>query len=248
MVESLRPSTSTDRESMEQGDVVIEAFLTSDPGKEFEATEKLEVASVIYHSENSTAEGYPGILRVIAPAYMSFVEGSDTFSTNYTSTLNETNLTVDTFGGGGGTFDFVFGGGLTYADVVQLNFTVTVDPTLMRAVGSGVEDSALVLTPVCVRNVFASYPPDDADSPYEHQTQCGSHVGVQFASTAPECFDIIPLEVEQCVWASSQISADYPPHHSTSDDPTQGDLVETIMRGGPYEKHPTHLSQDGSLR
>ncbi len=204
----------------------------------------IEVTSVIYHSDLSKAEGYPGIVRVIAPRYMSFVVGADTFSTNYTATLNAsdeslTNLTVVDLTPSASdapdtpdehTFDFVFRGGVTYGDVIELNFTMTVDPAAMRAVGSGVEDSALVLSPICVRNVFVLYPPDDPGSPYEHQTQCGSHSVVPFASVSPECFDPIPLEVDECVWASSQFSSDYPPHHSLSADDSQGGISQGRTR------------------
>ena len=43
---------------------------------------------VFYHSENSTAEGYPGYINVFSPKYIKFVlegDNADMFETNYTA-------------------------------------------------------------------------------------------------------------------------------------------------------------------
>ncbi len=44
----------------------------------------LEVYAIIYHNADSKAEGYPAYIRVVTPTYLAYIEGSNTFSTNYT--------------------------------------------------------------------------------------------------------------------------------------------------------------------
>ncbi len=209
------------------------------------------MTAVFYHSELSNAEGYPGIIRVITPKYLTYIEGDDTYSTNYTATVNgESNITVevdvteDQTLPNYHTFDFKFNGGITYNDFIGLNFTMTVAPELVRDVGSGVETSSVILLPVCERVVFSGYPEDAAGDPYEHQTQCGTHVFARFASKAPgqayfreiknikwandlfknpffaktDCFGTVSITDDKCVWGSSQYSTDYSPFESLSDD------------------------------
>ncbi len=163
--------------------------------------DKVEIVSVLKHSPTSTAEGHPGILRVVVPPYLAYVEGSDSFSTNYTATYNLTdaanaaaNVTSNaTFvevevraEPHHHTFDFAFNGGITYSDIIHFNFTLTVDAT-KRPIGSGAEASTIVLSPVCKRNVFDNYPAAAAAGQeyYEYQTQCGDLVGVEFSTVAP---------------------------------------------------------------
>ena len=44
----------------------------------------LELQAIVYHGPGSKAEGFPGRVRVIAPAYVKFIDGTDTFQSNYT--------------------------------------------------------------------------------------------------------------------------------------------------------------------
>lgn len=45
--------------------------------------DKVTVTTVIKHAPDSAAEAYPGILKVYLPSFMSYVDGQDSFSTNY---------------------------------------------------------------------------------------------------------------------------------------------------------------------
>ena len=70
-----------------------------------------------------------------------------------------------------------FSQGLTFRDIVTLNFSLTVDPDEFRAPGSGSAVSAIVFTPVCeVDNVYGTV---------GTTVQCGPRQTVPFINIAP---------------------------------------------------------------
>jgi len=91
----------------------------------------MNITSLIKHSNMSMAEGHPGIVRIITAHYISYLD-TDNFTTNYTLGVSVVNNTV-------GEVNFVFEKGITFPDVIELNFTLTVDPELKRGVGAGAE-------------------------------------------------------------------------------------------------------------
>ena len=140
------------------------------------------VSTIIYHTNMSYAEGYPTIIRVITPNYLSFTD-NDTFSTNYTlAHLPDVNVSVNLTNSTNNVnyFDFIFPEGITYADIVELNFTMTVDPTKKRLPGTGVEETSIVLVPVCEQYVIDAYPLAAGDL-----TLCGDHYPVNLNTTSP---------------------------------------------------------------
>ena len=76
--------------------------------------------------------------------------------------------------------------GISFPDIIELNFTMTVDPTEVRPVGSGVESAAIGISPLCdlapkSGSPIATYP----DPAVTNRTQCGSIEAVAVSTSAP---------------------------------------------------------------
>ncbi len=69
------------------------------------------------------------------------------------------------------TFDFVFSGGVTFADIISFNFSLTVDPTGLRVEGTPDAEGAVALAMVCTQNEYDAYP-----DPAETDKTCGETV------------------------------------------------------------------------
>ncbi len=54
--------------------------------------------------------------------------------------------------------DFVFQDGVTFADIIDFSFNLTVNPDDYRPKGSGEADGFVVLSMLCQQNVYDSYP------------------------------------------------------------------------------------------
>jgi hypothetical protein len=143
-------------------------------------SDHIQIRTVIFHDANtSKAEGYPTRVRVLMPTFMAYTS-TDSMLSNY-STSNGTTVMIEPatypisdF------FDLVFPAGISYPDILWLNFTLTVDPLGKRLPGSGVSSSAVVLSPICQQMAVNSYP-----SPAGIYTQCGPMVPVSFSAGAP---------------------------------------------------------------
>ncbi len=150
--------------------------------------------AVIRHLETSKAEGYPGIIRVITPMYISLTEEDKSrVTTNYTDgRLVIKDYTIEYLHGATHvhTFDIIFQDGITFPDIIELSFTLTVDPTGLRLPGSGAEASTIIMSPICHRNIIDDFPlvQPDLHEDYEVRTQCGDFVGVQFTALANGMF------------------------------------------------------------
>ncbi len=120
---------------------------------------------------------------------MSYLTASDTFDCNYTSGANRdeavqlvqpddfvTDLSTDT----DGVLIFKFPWGITYADIITCNFTMTVDPNSIRQKGSGNEDGAVVAVAVCEQQQIDSFPGTAGDKTY-----CGDHEVATVTAEAP---------------------------------------------------------------
>lgn len=46
--------------------------------------DKIHFVSNIWHGPDSKAEGWPAKIRVIAPKYVKYIDGENTFESNYT--------------------------------------------------------------------------------------------------------------------------------------------------------------------
>ena len=60
-------------------------------------------------------------------------------------------------------FDIEFPYGLTYADIVECNFSMTVDPDKVRLPGSGQTDGQVIFSPVMERRVIDLFPANDGN-------------------------------------------------------------------------------------
>ena len=92
--------------------------------------------------------------------------------------------------------DFEFTGGILFPDIIELNFSLTVDPLKERPVGSGEATSAVVLHPICMQSVFDSWPAT-ADSTW---VGCGSMDAEPFRSIAPGNFSSYAVASMFCLY------------------------------------------------
>ena len=157
--------------------------------------EKLDIKLIVYHnadgdSARSMAEGKTTRIRLIGPKFVDFDPNSDTFTSNYTldGTAND-GVTFEKgpqIGGksSGIPTDIQFTNGLKFADFVSINFTMSVDKDGIRPVGAGNMETAVVLHPLCIQNVFESYPTDN-DTTY---VSCGSLSSRPFISDSAGIF------------------------------------------------------------
>ena len=76
--------------------------------------------------------------------------------------------------------DFEFTGGILFPDIINLNFSLTVDPDSERPVGSGDANTAIVMHPICKQSQFADWPEDENSF-----VSCGSLASEPFISSAP---------------------------------------------------------------
>jgi len=152
---------------------------------------KVNFTTLIYHSNESKAEGYPTYLRLYTPNYISYTD-TDNFTTNYSLANSQLEVSVkdvnenDAGLTAEGTFDlihFEFPMGISYPDIVELNFSLTVDPTQMRRPGTGLEVAAVVAEMVCDQYQIEGYPVDEGDL-----TNCGTHEVVNVRTVAPGTF------------------------------------------------------------
>jgi len=130
------------------------------------------------------AEGKTTRIRVLGPKYLAYeADDEQSLSTNYTLTGTPSqNVTIQR---GPNSFvgipiDIEFGHGLKFADIVSVNFTMTVDKNQQRPVGSGRSETAVVFHPLCKQNVFSSYPAND-----NTYVSCGTLTSRPFFSDAP---------------------------------------------------------------
>ena len=151
----------------------------------------MDIKLIIYHDATSTtrsmAEGKTTRVRIIGPKYLDYIDGTNSFQTNYT--LGENANEGVTFEKGpsnafsndklsGIPTDIQFSHGLKFADFVSINFTMTVDNDAIRPVGAGIQETAVIFHPLCIQNVFESYP-ENNDTKY---VSCGSLTSRPFIS------------------------------------------------------------------
>ena len=74
--------------------------------------------------------------------------------------------------------------GISYEDIIELNFTLTVDRNESRMVGSGVELSTIILSPICARPLESPMA-EVYEGGISGVTQCGSQTAAAFQSVAP---------------------------------------------------------------
>ena len=133
------------------------------------------------------AEGKTTKIRILGPKYLDYVPGSDDFQTNYT--LDGTDKNGVSFEKGpefpansgktaGIPTDIKFENGIKFADFISINFTMTVDKDGIRPVGAGNQDASALFHPLCIQNVFESYP-ENNDTKY---VSCGSFTSRSFVS------------------------------------------------------------------
>ena len=131
------------------------------------------------------AEGKTTKIRILGPKYLDYVPNDDDFQTNYTLDGTDKNGVSFVKGPsdgsnkmGGIPTDIMFENGIKFADFISINFTMTVDKDNIRPVGSGNQDTAALFHPLCIQNVFESYPADN-DTTY---VSCGSFTNRSFTS------------------------------------------------------------------
>ena len=167
----------------------------------------MDIKLIVYHnadgdSARSMAEGKTTRIRLIGPKFVDFDPNSDTFTSNYTldGTAND-GVTFEKgpqIGGktSGIPTDIQFTNGLKFADFVSINFTMSVDKDGIRPVGAGNMETAVVLHPLCIQNVFESYPTDN-DTTY---VSCGSLSSRPFISDSAGIFVYVVYILTKLFW------------------------------------------------
>ena len=183
-------------------------------------SDTVEIKALIYHINGSKAEGKPARIRAMLPRYVKYVTDSstknDSFLSNYSLPTQSphSNEPVDVVAGTEGTYvDFIFKEGILFPDVIELNFTVTVDPDFLIPVGRGEEDHAIVLTAVCDQEQIHGYPADDSKL-----TSCGEMYTEPMKTDVAECYDIITITQDCQITANEQLSDDFAPKYANATD------------------------------
>jgi len=164
---------------------------------------------------------------------------SDVFSFDNVTVVDVSNRTRDAHDTH--LFDFRFNEGITFPDIIELNFTLTVDPTKQRAIGSGTERSVIVVSPVC-RRIPHNGVPALGGGNFEMQEQCGDLVDVGFTSDAPDCFHEIDLS-HSCFTASTMLSPNHAPSKAFTD-PANGRAWSPAVRSYHDRGSPEYLEVD----
>lgn len=73
----------------------------------------------------------------------------------------------------------MFEQGITYPDIITLNFTVTVDPYEERLIGSGDESSTIIVSPTCSMEDIDTSDVDDFPK------TCGDMLSIPVKTEAP---------------------------------------------------------------
>ena len=155
----------------------------------------LNFTTLISHHENSLAEGYPTKLRVVTPTYVRWDNDSSTFDTNYTIAHNDSapytyNETVEVQFNETGNSEliFIFPRGITFPDIVWLNFSLKVDPDALRLPGAGDEQTAIGIHATCVQSSHEDFP-----AAGEEERYCGDFISEELETTAPGTCTIVIL-------------------------------------------------------
>jgi len=140
----------------------------------------VQFTSVIYHNNNLTsglisrAEGWPlARLRILGPSFMVFDPAVNTVMSNYTGNLTIVNQSVVPL-------EIEFPTGFLFPDVVQVNFTLTMDPYGDRPIGSGELIVSVVAAPICQQTPFWGFPPTGTVF-----AGCGGYATKSVGSVAP---------------------------------------------------------------
>ena len=118
-------------------------------------------------------------MRVLTPNYVRWVDGSDTFTTNYTIPNTNETITVEFNDTGSNELIFNFPRGITFPDIISLEFSMTADPDALRRPGAGDEQSAAVIHPTCVQHIIDGYP-DGSQEQF-----CGEFDSMPLQTSAP---------------------------------------------------------------
>ena len=124
----LRKETMDERRDTFRAKIVIET--TSDevvePIHEFS---RVPISTIIKHDNTSKAEAFPAHLRIILDDFTGV--DLETLSTNYT-VADVTIIVADATEDQGGFVDLVFPNGIMFPDIIELNFTIILDPMRKR--------------------------------------------------------------------------------------------------------------------
>ncbi len=192
------------------------------------------------------AEGYPARIRIQTPTFLTYIAGVNTIESNYTTTStmniypngsspvsNLLGLSAGAVAWNKGYIDIEFADGITYADYINLNFSLSVDPNKELPVGMGIKNSSIMITPICKRSEFDN--PADSPNKYplagEDFVACGPIMPIDFRLDVSECYDLIPIHYDCQVRAETQRSPATIPSNAVKD-PSLGLVWSPAIRTG----------------
>lgn len=163
-----------------------EIYLTDESTTVFTALQQISMTARMYHEMNvSQEEANSAIMRIYLPKYLSFVNDSavapvDSWNPNITG-----NLTVKNY------IDYDIGH-LFFTDILEVNFTLTVDPLEQLPKGLGLVNATTLLRLVCNTNNIATL------------RYCGNTSYVMYQINASDCEDSLNVDAMQdCQFSAS---------------------------------------------
>ena len=145
----------------------------------------VSVSSIIKHDPTSKGEAYPASVRVILDDFTGIDQ--DIIFTNYT-VADVSIIVTDATENHGGFIDIVFPNGIMFPDIIELNFTIILDPLRKRRSEVSMVNT-VILSATCHVFPHASYPALNPVQCSEHRTikipnkrTCNTTVSFEYAS------------------------------------------------------------------
>ena len=161
---------NVDLRKVQERPVINLSLVLADPTRVYKQGETVELIGVLQHLSISRGEGKHNNskLRLIYPTWLSFVSGSDTCRTNYTSgSAQDCEVVINHRG----TPDIIFKDGIMFSDIISINLTLSVDPNDEMTKGKGDVHSMVVGYVLCKHFYSYSWPSTDE--------QCGPFSGAK---------------------------------------------------------------------
>ena len=204
--------------------VISLSLVQPEPSRVYKQGETVEMIGVLQHLDISHGEGRHNNtkLRLIYPDWLSYVDGSDTCKTNYTSgSAQDCQVVINHRG----TPDIMFSEGIMFSDVISINLTLSVDPNDEMEKGKGDVHSMVVGYVLCQHSTFHGWPSSNE--------QCGPFSGMKV--TVPSAACSAPLQLgTACLSSSSALEdSNLPANVLTDDDAYWAPAIRT----GPNWEH-----------
>ena len=153
------------------------------------------------------AEGYPTIIKIILPKYLGFTSNNN-FTSNYTINNSQLDKATMATTDDDRNLEITFPRGVTYADIIEFNFTLTVDPNELKELGSADETLLLASLLICNQSII-----DDFPSEGNELRLCGEITTGPVTVSALQCYNSLTFQHECQIQASTVIDENHKAFH-----------------------------------